>query len=111
MLYKEGNYKNIPQPDIIILDLYLPKKSGWEIIEEISENDSLRNIPIIILSSTTAQEDVNKHKSYAHLFITKPFEWEDYKKVLESIEEFWVQYNENKNNSTLSIKPLKNGLT
>ena len=101
----------MPKPDLIILDLYLPKKSGWEILEEISGNKNLRNIPVIILSSLTVQEDIDKHKSYAQLFITKPFVLEDYETVLKSIEQFWIQYNENKNNNIPMIKPLKNNLS
>ncbi len=111
MMYQEGHYKNVPKPDLIILDLYLPKKSGWEILEEILMDDNLKSIPVIILSSSTIQEDVDKNKSYAHLFITKPFEWEDYINVLESIEEFWIEYSENKKINIPVIKALKNGLS
>lgn len=111
IIYQEGIHKNVPKPDLIILDLYLPKKSGWEILEEISGNKNLRNIPVIILSSLTVQEDIDKHKSYAQLFITKPFVLEDYETVLKSIEQFWIQYNENKNNNIPMIKPLKNNLS
>ncbi len=110
MLHQERDY-NVPKPDLIILDLYLPKKSGREILEEIGGDKNLRNIPIIILSSSTVQEDLDKHKSHVHLFITKPFEWEEYKNVLGSIEEFWIQYSENKKTHISMIKPLQNGLT
>ncbi|MGO9387314.1 MAG: response regulator [Methanobacterium sp.] len=111
MIYKKGNYKNLPKPDLIILDLYLPKKNGWEILEEIIKDKDLKSIPVIILSSSIIQEDMNKHKSYSHLFITKPFEWEDYKNVLDLIEEFWFNYIENKNSKIPVIKPLKTSLS
>lgn len=67
----------------------------------------LKSIPVIILSSSIIQEDMDKHKSYSHLFITKPFEWEDYKNVLDSIEGFWFKSIENKNSKIPVIKPLK----
>lgn len=58
MIYKKGNYKNLANPDLIILDLYLPKKNGWEILEEIIKDKDLKSIPVIILSSSTIQEDI-----------------------------------------------------
>ncbi len=107
MIHKKGYYKNLPKPNLIILDLYLPKKNGWEILEEIMKDKVLKSIPVIILSSSIIQEDLDNHKSYGHLFITKPFEWEDYKNVLDSIEGFWFKSIENKNSKIPVIKPLK----
>ena len=64
----------------------------------------LCEIPVIILSSSTVQEDIDRNKSYGCLFITKPFEWADYKRILDTVQEFWAHYTQNKNGNIAAFK-------
>ncbi len=89
-LKKTGKFQNAPRPDLIILDLNLPKKSGREVLAELKEDVSLRSIPVIILSTSQAENDiVNSYKLNANCYITKPMDLDDFIKVIKSIEEFW----------------------
>ena len=90
MLHKKGVYKNTPRPDIILLDINLPKKSGQEVLAEIKADESLKTIPVIILSSSEAQEDIVKsYKLNASGYITKPIDLPQFHDIVSAVENFW----------------------
>jgi CheY-like chemotaxis protein len=90
-LYKRGVYAEVPRPDIIILDLNLPRKDGREVLAEIKMDDDLKRIPVVILSSSKAEEDILKsYNLHANCYITKPLDFRQFTKIVESIENFWL---------------------
>ena len=89
-LYKKGEYKNAPRPDLVLLDLNLPRKDGREVLVEIKEDESLKSIPVIILTTSSAPEDISETCNYANSFITKPANLDSFIKVLKSLEDFWI---------------------
>ncbi len=89
-LKKNGKYENNKTPDLILLDLNLPKKDGREVLAEIKTDINLRKIPTVILTISKAEEDIIKaYNLYANCYITKPIDLEQFNKVIKSIEEFW----------------------
>ncbi len=89
-LKKNGIYKDKPRPDLIILDLNLPKKDGREVLGEIKSEDSLKQIPIVILTTSEAEEDIIKsYELHANCYITKPVNMEQFIKVVKSVGDFW----------------------
>lgn len=89
-LRHEGEYASAPEPDLILLDLNLPLKSGSEVLEEIKSDPRLRHIPVVVLTSSESEEDIAKaYALYANCFITKPIDIEQFIKVVSSIDEFW----------------------
>ncbi|MFW6309589.1 MAG: response regulator [Prolixibacteraceae bacterium] len=90
-LYKRGKFQDVPRPDLIILDLNLPKKDGREVLKEIKENPKLRRIPVVILTTSKAEEDVLKtYDLHANCYITKPLDLDKFMEVVHSIENFWL---------------------
>jgi two-component system response regulator len=90
-LYKRNDYKNAPRPDLIILDLNLPKKDGRELLAEIKEDKNLKRIPVVILTISKAEEDILKtYNLHANCYITKPLNLDKFMEVVKSIEEFWL---------------------
>ena len=90
-LNKKGEYKNVPRPDIILLDLNLPRKDGREVLKEIKEDEELRCIPVVILTTSSAKEDIIKtYSNHANCYITKPVDFDQFLKVVQSIENFWL---------------------
>ncbi|MFW5831134.1 MAG: response regulator [Prolixibacteraceae bacterium] len=90
-LYKRGKFQDMPRPDLIILDLNLPKKDGREVLKEIKENPKLRRIPVVILTTSKAEEDVLKtYDLHANCYITKPLDLDKFMEVVHSIENFWL---------------------
>ena len=89
-LYKKGEYKNVPRPDMVLLDLNLPRKDGREVLVEIKENENLKSIPVIILTTSSAPEDISETYNYANSFITKPANLDNFIKILKSLEDFWI---------------------
>jgi len=90
-LHREGRYNDAPRPDIILLDLNLPKKDGREVLEEIKSDDKLKSIPVVILTISKAEEDILKsYKLYANCYITKPVDLDQFFRVANSIEDFWL---------------------
>lgn len=84
-------YKTAPRPDIILLDLNLPKKDGREVLAEIKADDKLKSIPVVVLTISKAEEDILKtYKLYANCYVTKPVDLEQFLKVTKSIEDFWL---------------------
>jgi len=93
-LSHEGDYSDradAPQPDVILLDLNLPKVNGLEVLQKIKANDGLSTIPVIVLTVSERQEDVNKsYKLGANTFITKPVDFEKFVHAMEILGEYWM---------------------
>jgi CheY-like chemotaxis protein len=90
-LYKKGKYEQVPRPDLILLDLNLPKKDGREVLAEIKSDPDLKRIPVVILTISKAEEDVLKtYNLHANCFITKPLDLNQFVTVVKSIEDFWL---------------------
>jgi CheY-like chemotaxis protein len=89
-LQRVGKYENAPRPDLILLDLNLPKKNGREVLAEIKMDPSLRHIPVVILTSSQAETDIiTTYKLHANCYITKPVDFDQFINVIKSIEDFW----------------------
>ena len=90
-LFKRNKYKDAPRPDLIILDLNLPKKNGHEVLAEIKVDETLKSIPVVILTTSKAEEDILKsYKLHASCFLTKPIDLIDFFEMIKSIEGFWL---------------------
>lgn len=90
-LHKQGKHQGAPKPDIILLDLNLPKKDGREVLEEIKADDRLKRIPVVILTTSQAEEDVLRtYQLHANCYVTKPVDLEQFIKVVKSIDNFWL---------------------
>ena len=90
-LWKKGAYLGALRPDLILLDLNLPKKDGREILMEIKRDKNLKSIPIVILSSSNAATDIRStYDNYANCYVQKPINYDDYVEVINRIEEFWL---------------------
>jgi len=90
-LRKTGKYAGSPRPDLMILDLNLPKKDGREVLAEIKADDDLKRIPVVILTTSSAEEDILKtYNLHANCYITKPIDMKQFLHVVQSIEEFWL---------------------
>ncbi len=90
-LRREGRHAKARHPDLILLDLNLPKKSGREVLAEIKADPELRRIPVVILTVSKAEEDVLKsYNLHANCYITKPVDLEQFLGVVKSIEDFWL---------------------
>lgn len=89
-LRNKGNFNNHPVPDLIILDLNLPKKDGREVLAEIKADNKLKRIPVVIMTISQAEEDILKsYNLHANCYITKPIDLNQFIKVIKSIEDFW----------------------
>jgi CheY-like chemotaxis protein len=90
-LRRKEPYLRVPRPDLILLDLNLPKKTGVEVLKEIKADQSLKLIPVVILSTSAAQEDIiQSYSLHANCYITKPVDFVQFTKVIRLIEEFWL---------------------
>jgi DNA-binding response OmpR family regulator len=91
ILNREGNYSNSIKPQFILLDLNLPKKNGREVLKEIKSNPELQMIPVIILTTSSAEEDViETYKNHVNAYITKPFNLDKFIEIVKSIYDFWL---------------------
>jgi CheY-like chemotaxis protein len=89
-LRKTGGYSDVPVPDLIMLDLNLPRKDGREVLAEIKGDGELRRIPVVVLTTSSAEEDILKaYDLHANCFITKPVDFIQFTMVIKSIEDFW----------------------
>ncbi|HUF47605.1 MAG TPA: response regulator [Vicinamibacterales bacterium] len=89
-LRHQGPHGQAPEPDLILLDLNLPRRSGREVLEEVKKDPALVHIPIVVLTSSQAEEDIlGSYRLHANCFITKPVDLEQLNKVVQGIEQFW----------------------
>jgi CheY-like chemotaxis protein len=89
-LRREGKYANATRPDLILLDLNLPKKDGREVLAEIKTDERLRRIPVVVLTTSSAEQDILKtYDLHANCYITKPVDLDQFIAVVKAIEEFW----------------------
>ena len=90
-LFKKNDYKDAPRPDLIILDLNLPKKDGCEVLAEVKADEDLKRIPVVVLTISKAEEDILKtYNLHANCYITKPLNFDKFIEVIKSIEDFWL---------------------
>ena len=90
-LRREGKYAEAITPDLILLDLNLPKKDGRQVLAEIKADPRLRRIPVVVLTTSSAEEDILKtYDLHANCYITKPVDLEQFIRVIKSIEDFWL---------------------
>ncbi len=91
-LTKQAKYEDVSMPDIILLDINLPKKNGIEVLKFIKNDEDIKHIPVIMLSTSSSDYDINlAYKNYANCFITKPVEVADFMSTIGKIEEFWIK--------------------
>jgi CheY-like chemotaxis protein len=89
-LRREGKYGAVPRPDLILLDLNMPRKNGQEVLGEIKADKSLKTIPVVILTTSTAEADIMKaYGLHANCYIAKPVDFDAFAEVVRSIESFW----------------------
>lgn len=89
-LRKESKHANAPRPDLVLLDLNLPKKDGREVLGEIKQDPDLRRIPVVVLTISSAEEDILKsYNLHANAYVTKPLNLEQFAKIVKAIEDFW----------------------
>jgi chemotaxis family two-component system response regulator Rcp1 len=89
-LHRQGKYSNAPRPDLILLDLNLPRKDGREVLAEIKADEALRTIPTVILTTSSADEDLLKaYGLHANCYVTKPVDFDQFIHVVQVLEEFW----------------------
>lgn len=91
-LRREGRFGDAPRPDLILLDLNLPKKDGRAVLAEVKADPALRRIPVVVLTTSRAEEDVLKaYDLHANAYVTKPVDLAQFMKIVAQIEEFWIK--------------------
>ncbi len=90
-LYKKGKYRDAPTPDIVLLDLNLPRKDGREVLKEIKQDVNLKKIPVVILSTSENETDIiGSYDNHANCYITKPIDFDNFINVIRQLQNFWV---------------------
>ena len=90
-LRREKNYENAPRPDLILLDLNMPKKDGREVLAEIKSSDDFKRIPVVVLTTSKADDDIARtYDLHANCYITKPVDLEQFLDIVKTIEGFWL---------------------
>jgi len=90
-LHQEGEYANAPRPDVILLDLNLPRMDGREVLAEIKKDPKLMDIPVVVLTTSSAEQDIiRSYRLHANCYITKPVDLEQFIEVVRSIQNFWL---------------------
>jgi CheY-like chemotaxis protein len=90
-LRQEGDYADVPRPNLVLLDINMPKTDGTDVLETMQEDDSLARIPVVMLTSSEAEEDiVRSYNLGANAYLTKPVDFEGFIDVVERIEDFWL---------------------
>ncbi|UBF30492.1 response regulator (plasmid) [Kovacikia minuta CCNUW1] len=90
-LHQIEPYSHVPLPDLVLLDLNLPRRNGLEVLKMIKSNESLRHIPVIIFTTSQAEDDIaSAYKLYANCYIIKPIDLEQFTRSIKSIEDFWL---------------------
>ncbi|HBF33464.1 TPA: response regulator [Candidatus Sumerlaeota bacterium] len=89
-LRRKGKFEGVARPDLVLLDLNLPKKNGMEVLDEMKHDETLRTIPVVILTTSEAERDISKaYNSHANCYIAKPLDLDQFVKVIKTIEAFW----------------------
>ena len=89
-LRNEGDYSDVPRPDLVLLDLNMPRKGGREVLEEMKADEDLKSIPVVILTTSEAEQDILKsYNLQANCFITKPVDVMQFFRIIHYIEDFW----------------------
>ena len=89
-LCRKGKYADAPRPDLVLLDLNLPRKDGREVLAEIKADEDLKRIPVVILTTSKSEEDVLKmYNLHANCYVTKPLDLDQFIRVVQAIEDFW----------------------
>ncbi|MDB6137420.1 MAG: hypothetical protein JWO94_492 [Verrucomicrobiaceae bacterium] len=89
-LHQRGKYANAPRPDLVLLDLNMPRKNGQEVLAEIKGSDHLKSIPVVVLTTSQSEEDLLKaYGLHANCFISKPVDFNAFTKVVQTIQDFW----------------------
>ena len=90
-LRRQGDYADAPVPDIILLDLNLPRKDGREVLEEVKQDPQLKQIPVVVLTTSKAEEDIlSSYKLHANCYVTKPVGLDQFIEVIKTLENFWL---------------------
>ncbi|MBE9180319.1 response regulator [Oculatella sp. LEGE 06141] len=90
-LLKQGKYASVPRPDLILLDLNLPRRDGREVLQQIKNHHALKRIPVVVLTTSQAEEDIAKaYELHGNCYISKPVDLNQFIRVIRSIEEFWL---------------------
>jgi two-component system, chemotaxis family, response regulator Rcp1 len=91
-LKKQGQYAHHATPDLVLLDLNLPKRDGREVLEEIKTDPNLRRMPVVILTTSNAEQDIQKsYNLYVNCYINKPVDFDKFFEIIQKIEEFWLK--------------------
>lgn len=91
-LRKKGEFQNVQRPDLVLLDINIPILNGLEVLEDIKKDESLKKIPVIMLTTSSNQKDIESaYKNYCNSYVKKPLEMEDFMEAILKIEEFWLQ--------------------
>ncbi|NTU74933.1 MAG: response regulator [Anaerolineaceae bacterium] len=89
-LRKEAKFANVPTPDLVLLDLNLPKINGWEVLSEMKTDQNIKKIPVVVLTTSKAEEDIlAMYSLHANCFITKPVDFDQFFTIVQSIKDFW----------------------
>ena len=90
-LRREGKYAEAPRPDIVLLDFNMPRKDGREVLAEMKSDESLKRIPVVILTTSEAEQDILKtYDLHANCYLTKPVDLEQFISIVKSVEDFWL---------------------
>ena len=90
-LRREGRFERVPRPDLILLDINLPRKDGRQVLEEIKSDPALKTIPVVVLTTSASEIDIQRtYLLHANCFISKPVDMEGFLTVVRSIDEFWL---------------------
>jgi len=91
-LNAEGEYAGRPRPDLVLLDLNMPRMDGREVLEALKSDDDLKRIPVVVLTSSEAEEDVvRSYELHANAYLTKPVDFDGFLDIVASLEEFWLE--------------------
>jgi two-component system, chemotaxis family, response regulator Rcp1 len=90
-LRREGGYAGVPTPDIVLLDLNLPKKDGRQVLAEMKASEALKTIPVVVLTTSEAEQDIlRSYELHANCYVTKPVDLEKFISIVRAIEDFWL---------------------